>query len=76
VNALETKGVKCVSVVHAGIAEKRKAEETKEIGVNTENTEIRSTEDTERGRWSRTVWWACCREFTTHAITNFMSCQV
>lgn len=37
--AVETKRVKCVSVVHAGIAEERKAKETKEIGTNAENPE-------------------------------------
>ena len=37
----ETKRVKCVSVVHAGIAERRKGNETKEIGVNTKSKETR-----------------------------------
>ena len=44
----ETKGVKCVSVVHAGIHEEPNAKKTREIGVNTEHTEIGSTEYTEK----------------------------
>ena len=44
----ERKGVKGVSVVHAGIAEERKAKETKGIGINTKGTEAGSAEDTER----------------------------
>ena len=52
--AVEMKRVKCVSVVHAGIAEERKAKETKEIGTNAENPEAKSTENMICG-WGKTA---------------------
>ena len=75
-HAYETKGVRCVSVVHAGIAEEPKAKEIKEIGMNTEHAEVRREKGERLVGETLEARGGCSREVTTDANMDFLLCQV